>query len=77
MHSYLAGHLADARIADLERELAREAHRTQLRASRSLGTRSPRHRLAAAVRRLIGTRMTPEEAFAAGFPGAAATTSQG
>ena len=77
MHPYLAGHLATARIADFERELAHEAYRAQLRATRSASTASRRDRLAAAVRRLLGSSMPHVEAVAEGFPTTAATTSQG
>ena len=74
MHAFITGQLAEARIADLERELARDVHRAQLRAARPGASRGAV--LASAVRRLATTawprrqeaRQIPStEASAAGF----------
>jgi hypothetical protein len=53
MHAFITGHLADARIADIERELAHDAHRAQIRAARRTTTTSRGPAVLAAVRRLI------------------------
>lgn len=51
MHAFITGHLADARIADFEREAADAALRAQLRAAS--GTRpSRRDAIAGSLRRL-------------------------
>ena len=76
MHSNLAGHLAEARIADIERELARDAHRSDIRAARAAITRPRRHRLAEAIRRLAGTPASRGHTHPAGLSRTAAPTPQ-
>lgn len=61
MHPHLAGHLAAARIADLERELARDAQRAQVRAARSAISGPRPAGIAAAVRRLLPTPVSTED----------------
>ena len=73
MHAFITGQLAEARIADLERELARDVHRAQLRAARPGASRgaalaSAARRLATAWPRRQEARHLPStEASAAGF----------
>lgn len=74
MHSSLAGHLAEARIADIEREVARAAHRADIRAARAAVTPSRRHRLADVVRRLAGTPASSGHTHPGGLSRTAAPT---
>ena len=54
MHAFITGHLADARIADIERELADVTLRAHLRAAN--GTRPARaDAIAATLRRLASS----------------------
>jgi hypothetical protein len=76
MHSHLAGHLAEARIADIERELARDAHRADIRAARAAMTRPRRRRLAEAVRRIAGTPASSGHTHPARLSRTAAPTPQ-
>lgn len=54
MHAFITGHLADARIADIEREVAAAGLRAQLRAAGDV-TPSRRDTISGSLRRLAAT----------------------
>jgi hypothetical protein len=73
MHAFIAGPLTDARIADIEREIARDVQRAELRVARSIARPPRRDHFVAAVRRLIGIAVAADEGHLVALP----TTSVG
>src|SRR5689334_3543460 len=77
VHAFITGHLADARIADIEREVAHGGHRAQLRAARDMTTRARRDVLLGAVRRLVEPWLATPEPRTGAFPSHATTPPTG
>ena len=77
MHAFITGHLADARIADIERELAHDVHRAQIRAARRTRRSSRRDVVLAEVRRIMGPSIAAAETRPTTFARPAATPPRG